>query len=273
MLIAVGVLSPSLRRRFYSYMPKTVLGWIEAAICVIAGVWTLIHIIVDASGFTGDDGWGWALLALFVISVILAFVRFSQERTSFSKSDDKFPEPTISRFFQGSTGTSPMWFVVRMNVGAAWLLAGWEKVTDPAWGTSGVGLTGFAKGAIAGASGAHPSVQGWYAWFLQHVVLNAAGLFSFAVTWGELLVGLGILFGVLTGIAAGFGVLMNLNYVLAGTVSINPVIGTMGLFLILSWRVCGWIGGDRWLLPAIGLPWKPGALFQQQQQQHRPAGT
>jgi thiosulfate dehydrogenase [quinone] large subunit len=60
---------------------------------------------------------------------------------------------------------------------------------------------------------------------------------------------------------------MNLNYLLAGTVSINPIVGAFGLFLVLSWRVCGWIGGDRWLLPALGLPWKPGAMFQSQPRQ------
>ena len=73
--------------------------------------------------------------------------------------------------------------------------------------------------------------------------------------------GLGILLGALTGIAAAFGVLMNFNYLLAGTISINPVLGMLGLFLVFSWRVCGWIGVDRWLLPALGMPWKPGALF------------
>jgi thiosulfate dehydrogenase [quinone] large subunit len=87
------------------------------------------------------------------------------------------------------------------------------------------------------------------------------GLFSFMVTWGEVAVGLGILLGLLTGIAAGFGILMNMNYLLAGTVSVNPILGVLGLFLVLSWRVCGWIGIDRWLLPALGLPWKPGTWF------------
>ncbi len=53
--------------------------------------------------------------------------------------------------------------------------------------------------------------------------------FLFIVTWGEFAVGLGILLGVLTGIAAGFGVLMNLNYLLTGTASINPVVGMFGL--------------------------------------------
>ena len=83
------------------------------------------------------------------------------------------------------------------------------------------------------------------AWSLQQVVLPGSGFFSFLVTWGEVAAGLGLLLGILTGIAAGFGVLMNMNYLLAETVSINPVLGMLGLFLCFSWRVCGWIGLDR----------------------------
>ncbi len=230
----------------------------------IAAVWTLVHIILGIVGFTGDDFWGYALLILFVLVLISAFVQYAQERPALQSigTSERFPEPSISRFFLGSEGSSPLWFVIRMYVGAEWFLAGWEKVISPAWGTSGKAVAGFASGALKLTGGDHPAVQGWYAWFLQHVVTPNVGLFSFLVTWGEVAVGLGILLGLLTGIAAGFGVLMNMNYLLAGTVSINPVLGVLGLFLCLSWRVCGWIGIDSRLLPALGLPWKPGTWFR-----------
>ena len=74
-----------------------------------------------------------------------------------------------------------MWFVVRMHVGAEWFTAGWGKITDPTWGTSGTALTGFINSAISKSGGAHPSVQGWYASFLHDFVLPNAGLFSFLV--------------------------------------------------------------------------------------------
>lgn len=237
------------------------LGLVIAA---VAGVWTLIHIILGLAGVTADDFWGYALLILFVIAFIVAFVQYAQERPALQENSasERFPEPSISRFFTASEGASSLWFVVRMYVGGEWLLAGWEKVTSPAWGGSGKALGGFVAGALAKSSGANPAVQGWYAWFLQHIVTPNVGLFSFLVSWGELAVGLAILVGLLTGIAAGFGILMNMNYLLAGTVSINPILGVLGLFLVLSWRVCGWIGIDRWLLPALGLPWKPGSWFR-----------
>jgi thiosulfate dehydrogenase (quinone) large subunit len=241
------------------------LQWAGIAISVIAGAWTIFHIIWNLQERTADDFWGQALLVLFILSLILAFARFAQERSALvtSTAQDEFPEPAIAKFFLGSSGAAALWFVVRMNVGAQWLLAGWEKAQSPAWGTSGAAMKGFVTGALAQTTGAHPSVQGWYGTFLQNVVLPNAGVWSFLITWGEVAVGLGVLVGALTGIAAGFGVLMNLNYLLAGTVSINPILGTFGLFLVFAWRVAGFYGLDRYLLPALGMPWKPGALFHQ----------
>jgi len=254
------------------FQQRSVTGWLSLLLVIITGLWTIFHLIWNVAGATGADGWGYALPILFVLALILAFVQYAQERPALvaAASTEKFPDPSISKFFLASDGSAALWFVMRMYVGSEWLLAGWEKVTSPAWVTSGKALSGFVAGALAQTSGANSAVQGWYAWFLQYIVLPNVGFFSFIVTWGEVAVGLGVLVGILTGIAAGFGVLMNLNYLLAGTVSINPILGVFGLFLCFSWRVCGWIGIDRWLLPALGLPWKPGAWFGAQEA-HVPA--
>jgi DoxX. len=248
---------------------------IDLVIVALAALWTLVHIILGLAGSTANDYWGTGILILFVLALIMAFVHYAGERADLLShtSAEPFPEPTISRFFQGSSSSSYMWFVVRMYVGAEWLLAGWEKITSPVWGTSGVALHGFVQGALAKTSGPNPAVQGWYASFLQNVVSPGAGFWSFLVTWGEFAVGLGILVGCLTGIAAGFGVLMNLNYILAGTVSINPILGVLGLFLVVSWRVCGLLGVDNWLLPALGLPWKPGTVFSNRETKSPPLAT
>jgi hypothetical protein len=71
-----------------------------------------------------------------------------------------------------------------------------------------------------------------------------------------LLLGLGLLVGGLSAIAASFGLLMNFSFVYAGTVSTNPMI------IIFGWRVAGWWGLDRWLLRWLGTPWDPGEMFE-----------
>jgi len=165
-----------------------------------------------------------------------------------------------------NTRLAPLWLIIRLYVGYEWLVAGWGKLTNPAgvWvgAKAGTAITGFAQGALKKTTGDHPDVTGWYAWFLQHVVIPNAALWSYMVTFGEILVGLGLIFGLLTGIAAFFGGMMNANYLLAGTVSSNPLLFILATWLVLAWRVAGYWGLDRWALPLIGVPGAPGTLFQ-----------
>lgn len=182
------------------------------------------------------------------------------------QQDVLVPEPRLSKFFFADTRIAWVWLLVRCYVGWEWLTAGWGKVQSAAWvgANAGGALKGFLNGALAKTTGAHPDVQGWYATFLQNVVLPNAAFFSHLVAFGELLVGVALMLGVFTGIAAFFGAFMNMNYLLAGTVSTNPILFLASLFLILAWRTAGWIGIDRFLLPALGTPWHKGNLFRRE---------
>lgn len=172
-------------------------------------------------------------------------------------------ESPVSRFLFSNTKMAWLWLIVRIYVGIEWFNAGWEKVTNPLWSGSQAGgaITGFLKGALAKTAGAHPDVSGWYANFLQSAVLAHPVFWSNLVAWGELIVGIALIVGFLTGIAAFFGLFMNLNYLLAGTVSTNPILFTLSIGLILAWKIAGFYGLDRYLLPKLGTPWKPGSLF------------
>jgi thiosulfate dehydrogenase [quinone] large subunit len=108
--------------------------------------------------------------------------------------------------------------------------------------------------------GTHPDVTGWYAAFLQTFVLPYPTFWANVVAIGELLVGVGLILGTLTGISAFFGTVMNANYLLAGTVSTNALLFILGTWLVLAWRTAGWCGLDRWLLPLLGTPWAPGRI-------------
>jgi thiosulfate dehydrogenase [quinone] large subunit len=166
-------------------------------------------------------------------------------------------ESPISHFLFNNTKASWVWLIVRIYVGYEWVTAGWEKVTNSAWvgPHAGSALTGFLSGALTKAAGAHPDVQGWYATFLQHAVLAHPALWSTIVAYGELFVGVALIIGLFTGIAAFFGLFMNLNYLLAGTVSVNPILFTLSIGLILGWKVAGYIGLDHWVLRWLGTPW------------------
>jgi thiosulfate dehydrogenase [quinone] large subunit len=173
-------------------------------------------------------------------------------------------DPPFAQALFGSVHWAWLWLIVRLYVGWTWLQAGWEKVTNPAWAGSkaGTALSGFVNNALTKTSGAHPDVQSWYGAFLRNAVLPHVGAWSYFVAFGETLVGIGLILGAFAGIAAFFGIVMNLNYLLSGAVSVNPILLMLSIFLVLAWKTAGWWGLDRWLLPALGTPWRPGRMFQ-----------
>jgi thiosulfate dehydrogenase [quinone] large subunit len=162
-------------------------------------------------------------------------------------------ESPFSHFFLSDTRSSPLWFVVRIYLGWQWLSAGWGKFNNPAWigEDAGAAMRGFIERSLTKTSGAHPDVQWWYAWFLENFVQPYPEAWAYLITFGEILVGAALIAGCLVGISAFFGLFMNMNFLLAGTVSVNPIMATLAIFLILAWRVAGYWGADRYVLPLL----------------------
>lgn len=147
-----------------------------------------------------------------------------------------------------------VWTIVRVYVGWEWLSAGFGKTfgsSSAAWvgANAGTAVTGFLKGGLAKATGEHPQVQSWYGWFIEQIALPNATLFSYIVAWGELLVGVGLIIGFLTTIALFGGILMNLNYLFAGTVSTNAQLLVLEALLLWAGAAAYYWGVDRVFLP------------------------
>lgn len=176
----------------------------------------------------------------------------------------QIPEPAISRFLFADTRAAWFWLIIRLYVAYAWFSAGYEKFINPNWigDNAGTAIKGFFMGTLAKAAGDHPQVSSWYASFVSNYAMPNAVMFSYVITFGQLLVAAGLFVGLFTGIAAFFGSVMNLNFLLAGAVSTNPVLLLLQLFLILAWRNAGWVGLDRYALPMVGVPWQAGDLFK-----------
>jgi thiosulfate dehydrogenase [quinone] large subunit len=174
-----------------------------------------------------------------------------------------FEDPPVAQVLFGDVHWAWIWLPLRLYVGWEWIHAGWGKVTSSAWvgSDAGTAISGFVQGALTKTTGAHPDVQGWYATFLQNVVLAHPAFWSYMVSFGEFLVGIALILGLFTGIAAFFGSFMNANYLLAGAVSTNPILFFIATWLVLAWKTAGWWGLDRWVLPKMGTPWSPGSVF------------
>lgn len=180
-----------------------------------------------------------------------------------SKSVERLMNFPILESLFSKVRSAWIWIFARAYLATEWLNEGLEKLENPDWigANKGAEVVEFATHAIEKTAGEHPDVTEWYARFLEGVVLPNAQIWSYLVVWGEILVGVGLLIGLFTGIAAILGGFMNLNYLLSGSVGVNPIMLLLAITLVFAWRTAGWWGFDRWVLPALGSPWQPGTIF------------
>lgn len=170
----------------------------------------------------------------------------------------KFNDPPFAQFLFADSRTAWLWLALRVWLGWEWLSHGWAKVNNPAWMDGGAALKGYwTKAVTVPEQGSPAVVYDWYRGFLQ-MLLESGQYTWFAklVVFGEIAIGLALILGAFTGVAAVFGVFMNWHFVMAGTASSNAMLALTGMMLILAWKNAGWIGLDRWLLPMIGTPWQ-----------------
>lgn len=169
-----------------------------------------------------------------------------------------YRSPRLAVFLFEDTRSGWIWLILRVWLGWQWLSSGWGKVQNPAWMDGGSALRTFLERAVAVPDTGRPAITfDWYRSFLEFLISTEAYTwFGPFIAIGEVLVGIGLIVGLFTAIAAFFGALMNFNFLLAGTASTNPVLFLVAILIMLAWRVAGWYGLDRWALRWIGTPWQ-----------------
>jgi len=166
-------------------------------------------------------------------------------------------DPPFAQFLFADPRAGWFWLLVRLYVGYQWVEASWHKVTSPAWVQTGEALKGFWVSAVAVPDSGKAAITfDWYRSFLT-MLLNSGSYHWMGplIAYGELLIGIALILGIFTGIAAFFGGFMNFNFMMAGSASTNPVLFALAVGIVLAWKVAGYYGVDRYLLPMVGTPW------------------
>ena len=89
-------------------------------------------------------------------------------------------------------------FLLRISLGVLFFLAGYAKLSDPAWS---------AAGYIVGSK----TLTGFYSWLLQPNILP---IINFLNEWGLTLIGLALILGIFVRLASFFGIIMMVLYYL-----------------------------------------------------------
>ena len=202
-------------------------------------------------------------VVFWILAIVIAVALF-EDRKAPGATTVEVEGPAFTRFLFGNTRAGLLWLPIRLFVGFSFLEAGLHKLfpagkaIGAGWLDGGASLLGYWTNAVAiPEAPARPAITfEWYRDFLNLLINNHAQTwFAYLIVFGELAIGVGLILGALTGIAAFFGAFMNMSFLLAGSASTNPVLFALGIGLILAWRVAGYYGLDRYLLPRLGVPW------------------
>lgn len=136
------------------------------------------------------------------------------------------------------------WNILRVLIGWQWLVSGYHKIGS-------FDATGFIKDSINLVSTPNAAVLDWYAAFLEYFVLDYISIFNFLVSWGEFLIGLGLILGLFTKVALLAAAFMNLNFMLAGATYINPILYTIEIILLMMGSATYRFGIDYFMIPKL----------------------
>lgn len=146
----------------------------------------------------------------------------------------------ISSSKKSYTSSDVVLFLLRLAMGWLFFYAGMEKIITPGW---------TAAGFLGGAK-TFPAFYGWFA------SAGNIGWANFAVMWGELLIGLGLIFGTFTRLASYFGILLLLLFyfpgldfplVKSGFIINEQIIEALALAVLISSRAGTFLGLDAFI--------------------------
>lgn len=165
----------------------------------------------------------------------------------------------IEKFLSTNKKLSVLYLLIRLYVGYQWLAAGIPKLLSPTWigSQAGVSLTKFLSQTLTKTTGAHPEVMSWYAYLTKHIFLPMATEMSYLIVLLELVIGLSILLGLQIKKGAFLGAFLNFNFLLAGSLSLNPILLLLEIILIFGNKVSGYLGLDGFLARNSKKPLSP----------------
>lgn len=132
------------------------------------------------------------------------------------------------------------WTAMRVWLGIMWIQAGVSKL----WGAenpaflhhNGAGVAGFASHGVPAYS--------WWGSFLHNFVVPNSGWIAILVAVAEFCIGIGLVLGLLTRVAALGSLALLFTFVMSGTASVCAFYALFAIVILATWRASTWLGVD-----------------------------
>ena len=152
----------------------------------------------------------------------------------------KRSNPRAIEFLAQSKVMAVGWTAMRVWLGIMWIQAGVAKLwgaENPAFlHNNGAGVAGFASHGTAAYS--------WWGTFLHGFVVPNAGWIGVLVAVAEFAVGIALVLGFFTRIAALGSLALLFTYVMSGTASVCAFYALFAIVILTMWRTSSWLGVD-----------------------------
>ena len=148
--------------------------------------------------------------------------------------------PRVWEWLKESKIMAVGWLALRVWLGVMWIQAGWAKL----WGAENTAFLHHNGAGVAGfATHAKPAYT-WWGSFLHSFVVPNSGWIGVLVAVSELVIGVALVAGLFTRIAALGSLALLFTYVMSGTASVCAFYALVAIVILTMWKTASWIGVD-----------------------------
>src|SRR6202034_2555189 len=131
------------------------------------------------------------------------------------------------------------WTAMRVWLGVMWIQAGASKL----WGAEAAAFLHSSAGVAGFAAHGTPAYS-WWGSFLHSFVVPNAGWIGILIAVAEFTIGVALVAGLFTRIAALGSLALLFTYVMSGTASVCAWYALFAIVILTMWRTSSWIGID-----------------------------
>lgn len=132
------------------------------------------------------------------------------------------------------------WTAMRVWVGIMWIQAGVAKL----WGAENSAFLHNNGAGVAGFAAHGTPAYSWWGTFLHGFVVPNSGWIGILVAVAEFTVGVALVLGLFTRVAALGSLALLFTYVMSGTASVCAFYALFAIVILATWRTSSWIGVD-----------------------------
>jgi thiosulfate dehydrogenase [quinone] large subunit len=139
-----------------------------------------------------------------------------------------------------SRALAVVWLAMRVWLGIMWLQAGWAKL----WGAENSAFLHHDGAGVAGFATHGTSAYTWWHSILTGAVVPHSGPIGVIVAVAEFAIGVALVAGFFTRIAALASLGLLFTYVMSGTASVCAFYALFAIVILVTWQTSSWIGID-----------------------------